>query len=84
MLDGFIILGDRIALVMKMSIVQVLSVKGEVDVRIAYRLERKRVYITNSPDSCLAQHSRDESLYMSPQHDQSRVHGRETNGRSGR
>ena len=35
MLDGFIILGDRIALVMKVSIVQVLSVEGEVDVRIA-------------------------------------------------
>jgi len=37
MLDDFI-LSDRIALVMEMSIVQVLSVEGEADVRIAYRL----------------------------------------------
>ena len=33
-MDDFI-LGDRIALVMEMSIVQVLSVEGEADVRIA-------------------------------------------------
>ena len=79
MLDGFI-LSDRIALVMEMSIVRVLGVEGEVDVRIAYRLHSKRMYI---PDSSLAQHSRDEPLYMSPQHNLSRVRGRETKGRSG-
>lgn len=83
MLDGFIILGDRIALVMKMSIVQVLGVEGESGCEDRLQTGKKRdVY--NLPDSCLAQHSRDEPLYMSPQHDQSRVRGRETNGRSGR
>jgi hypothetical protein len=58
MLDDFI-LGDRIALVMKVSIVQVLGVEGEADVRIAYRLHRAWMYI---PDSFLAQHSRDEPI----------------------
>ena len=80
MLDDFI-LSDRIALVMDMSIVRVLSVGGEIDVRIAYRPHSKWMYI---PDSCLAQHSRDELLYMSPQHNLSRVRGKETKGRSGR
>lgn len=78
MLDDFI-LGDRIALVMGMSIVQVLSVEGEADVRIAYRLHSAWMYI---PDSFLAQHSRDEPSYMSPRHNLSRFRGRGTKGRS--
>jgi hypothetical protein len=77
-LDDFI-LGDRIALVVEVSIVQVLSVEGEADVRIAYRLHGAWMYI---PDSFLAQHSRDEPLYIPHHHNLSRFRGRRTKGRS--
>ena len=77
MLDDFI-LGDRIALVMEMTIVQVLSVEVELDVRIANGPHSTWMYI---PDSCLAQHSCDEP---SLQHNLSRVRDRKTKGRSGR
>jgi hypothetical protein len=73
MLDDFV-RGDRIALVMVMFMVQVLSVESEVDVRIAYRLHGPWMYI---PDSFLAQHSCDDPLYMSynPSHFRGRGRG---------